>query len=177
MDKSHPLPSHPLYHLDELMAQTRKLAAQYRLQTGQILPISNELAKYDAQKILDLFPVVDGLSLKSVDCVLPGTILTFQIKARVIFKVNAPQRVGQLNLSGEWSHTLLVIYDDHYQPDEIYALEKNTILRFMQDQPKNLSQNKRGLISVGKFKALGQCIWSVERGLIMPPSELASTPN
>lgn len=176
MDKSNPLQPHPLYHLDELMAQTRKLAAQYRLQTGQILPISHELAKYDAQKILDLFPPVVDSSLKGIDCVLPGTLLAFQIKARVIFKINAPQRVGQLNLSGDWSHTLLVIYDDNYNPDEIYVLAKKLILRFIQDQPKNLP-NKRGMISVGKFKALGQCVWSVENGLIIPLNDIVSTLN
>lgn len=176
MDKSNIPQLHPLYHLDELMTQTRKLAAQYRLQTGQILPISNELAKYDAQKTLDLFPPLADTSLKGVDCVLPGTLLAFQIKARVIFKINAPQRVGQLNLSGDWSHTLLVIYDDSYHPDEIYALEKNTLLRFIQDQPK-MPSNKRGMLSVGKFKALGQCIWSVDKGLIIPLSEFVSTPN
>ncbi len=176
MDKSNPHQAHPLYHLDELMVQTRKIAAQYRLQTGQILPISNELAKYDAQKILDLSPLSIDSSLKGVDCVLPGTLFTFQIKARVVFKINAPQRVGQLNLSGDWSHTLLVIYDDHYQPDKIYGLEKNIILRFIQDQAKSLP-NKRGMISVGKFKALGQCIWSVDNGLILPLNKFVSTLN
>ena len=177
MDKSPPNPSHPLYHLDELMSQTRKLAAQYRLQTGQILPISNELAKYDAQKILNLFPAPEHSSLKGVDCILPGTLLAFQIKARVIFKVNAPHRVGQLNLLGDWSHTLLVIYDDNYEPDEIYALEKNTLLHLMQDHSKTVSSKKKGMISVGKFKALGQFIWSVEKGVIMPVNEFVSTLN
>lgn len=175
MDKFTPLQS-DLYHLDELMTQTRKLAAQYRLQTGQILPISNELAKYDVQKILDLFPPPSNAFLKGVDCILPGTLLTFQIKARVIFKINAPQRVGQLNLCGDWSHTLLAIYDNNYHPAEIYALDKNILLRFIEERPKAPS-NKRGMLSLGKFKALGRCIWSAESNLIMPLNELASTPN
>lgn len=165
-----------LYQLDELMTQTRKLAAQYRLQTGQILPISNELAKYDAQQILDLCSPTSDQKLKSVDCIAKGTNLTFQVKARVVFKVHAPQRVGQLNLLGDWTQTLLVIYDESYQPDEIYALEKSMILDFLNTLPKGSShKNKRGAISVAKFKALGELIWSIEQGIIIPLDQFVST--
>lgn len=165
-----------LYQLDELMTQTRRLAAEYRLQTGQILPISNELAKYDVQHILDLCSPSPELKLKSVDCILPGTHLNFQVKARVVFKVHSPQRVGQLNLLGDWTQTLLVIYDDCYQPDQIYALDKFVILDFLSTLPQGTSnKNKRGAISVGKFKALGKLIWSVERGLIVPMADFFTT--
>lgn len=159
MDKSDSQSNH-LYQLDELMSQTRKLAAQYRLQTGQILPISNELAKYDAQRLLDLSSPSTQSKIKSVDCIDPRTQLAFQVKARVIFKVNAPQRVGQLNLSGDWDQTLLVIYDEFYEPDEIYALEKGSI--------SQTAPNKRGGISVGKFKLLGKLVWSAESGIVEP---------
>lgn len=165
-----------LYQLDELMAQTRKLAAQYRLQTGQILPISNELAKYDARHILDLCSPDADLKLKSVDCVAPGTPFTFQVKARVVFKVPASQRVGQLNLLGDWTQTLLVIYDERYQADEIYSLEKSVICDFVAQPPQGtVNKNKRGAISVGKFKALAKLIWSSERGLIVPIAQFVST--
>ena len=162
MDYSHNKPN-TIYQLDELMTQTRRLAAQYRLQTGQILPISNELAKYDAQKILDLLPPpFINQTLKSVDLIHSESKLMFQVKARVVFKIRSSQRVGQLNLSGDWNQTLLVIYDDSYQPDEIYSLEKSAILSLAE----GTSKSKRGGISVGKFKILGRLIWSQEIGMV-----------
>ena len=159
--------SQSIYQLDELMTQTRKLAAQYRLKTGQILPISNELAKYDVQYILSLKLPMGQLNLKSVDCIDPEKNIAFQVKSRVVFKANAPQRVGQLNISGDWDQTLLVIYDDSYQPNEIYALEKSVLLNLEHSQPKhNPNKNKRGALSVGKFKVLSKLIWSSVDGLI-----------
>ena len=43
-----------VYKLDKLMAETRRLAAEYRRSTGSTLPVSAELAKFDAISLLGL---------------------------------------------------------------------------------------------------------------------------
>ena len=43
-----------VYSLDKLISETRRLAAEYKRSTGQSLPVSGEIARHDAARILDL---------------------------------------------------------------------------------------------------------------------------
>ncbi|WP_205859251.1 hypothetical protein [Pleionea sediminis] len=139
------------------MSQTRQLAAQYREATGQSLPVTVELARFDATTLLGLKEIegaeseallIEGVHEKLV-----------QIKGRVIFPGTRSQpRVGQLNIKSDWDYTVLVIYNPHYQPQSIYQVSREAVEKAMQEA----NNNKRGSMTVAKFKAIGQLIWEQE---------------
>ena len=152
-----------VYSIDKLIAETRRLAADFRSSTGQSLPVSGEIARYDAARLLDLNlcePRVDG-----VDAIGKGDLKDqrFQIKSRVISQEKkSGTRIGQLNLNGEWNIVLLVIMDEAYEPCEIYAAEREEILQALDESSS--SRNRRGALSVSKFKIISQLVWTRENG-------------
>lgn len=146
-----------LYKLDKLMEETRQLAAKYRDAIGQPLPVSHELACYDAIRLLSLRSPdkaetsVDALGVNELE----GH--KFQIKGRVQFSnlKGKQQRIGQLNLDGVWDICLLVILNEDYQAIEIMAAEKETIVSAIEGK----KINKRGIMSVSQFRAIAESIW------------------
>lgn len=143
-----------LYAIDELMKQTRKLAADYYKTKQQSLPVSAELARYDACRLLGMSEVREAT--KGVDAI-DSEQQPVQIKSRVIFDATkSGQRIGQINMEGEWASVLLVLFDPEYQPMEIYQAQRNAIEL---EQPDKETRAKRGAMSVAKFKKIGQRIW------------------
>ena len=145
------------YNIGLLMAQTRLVAADYRNSTGQALPVTAELARFDAIDKLNL-QKLDGLNgLDAVDA--NDSQEKYLIKGRVIFKGGkARQKLGQLSMAGEWEYLLMVLYDADYQATNIYKIARPTIEQEMQ----NTVRDKRGSMTVAKYKAIGQLVWNDE---------------
>ncbi|PWK49982.1 hypothetical protein [Pleionea mediterranea] len=143
-----------IYDFEQLMSQTRQLASQYREATGQSLPVTVELARFDAITLLGLTELSDTETEALL--IENDQEKRVQIKGRVIFPGGkSRQRVGQLNLQSEWDYTLLVIYDADYQPSAIYRLAREIAEQEMASQ----TTNKRGAMTVAKFKAIGESVW------------------
>jgi len=146
-----------VFSIDKLMQETRRLAAQYRQSTGQTLPISGELARYDATRLLQL-----SADFKGTKGPLANKIV--QIKSRVIFdEQKSGYRIGQLDLGGSWQVCALVLYEASYEPFAIYIASHESIL-----EAKNTISSKtkaRGAMSLAQFKRIAQCVWTVENGL------------
>ncbi len=149
-----------IYQLDKLMEETRSLAAKYRSATGQTLPVSHDLACYDAIRLLNLQPPetveagVDAIS-NTDDRV------KYTIKGRVQFSntKGRQQRIGQINLDADWGVCLLVLLDDEYQPTTILEATKETISTVLSEKPVN----KRGAMTVAQFHKLADIVWQVEQ--------------
>ncbi len=153
-----------LYAADKLIAQARVLAAEYRRTMGKPLPgISNEIAEYDAVKLLQLKPRPEGEG--GYDAIDPAHgDKRIQIKSRTIFdESKSGQRVGQLKLDKEWDSVVLVLMDENYEPYEIYEAEREEILEYL-DQSSS-SRAKRGAMSIARFKIIGRLAWTRENGL------------
>lgn len=151
-----------VYAVEELMTQTRKLAADYYRTMKQSLPVSAELAKYDACRLLNLREVEEAI--KGVDAV-DDNACAYQVKSRVIFQEGrSGYRIGQLNMDGEWQKVVLVLFNPEYEPFEIHVATREAI-----DNPETTKSNpkreKRGAMSVAKFKNIGQLLWTKENGL------------
>jgi len=154
----------PLYELEKLIAETRLLAARYRETTGQALPVTGEIARFDAARQLGLElldprePGVDALGSGDRD----GR--RYQIKGRMISKEGkAGYRIGQLNTNGDWTHVALVLLDTDFEPYEIYEASREEILNALQDASGK--RTRRGAMSVAKFQVIGDLVWSRENGL------------
>jgi hypothetical protein len=149
-----------LYQLDTLMEETRELATKYRDATGQPLPVSHDLACYDAIRYLNLkSPDVPEAGVDAIGTdELAGE--KFQIKGRVQLQNNKgkQQRIGQMNLEGTWTICLLVILNEAYQAEEIMAADKETIREAIGDK----KVNKRGAMTVSKFRIISEPVWTDE---------------
>ncbi|PKM45352.1 MAG: hypothetical protein CVV05_08300 [Gammaproteobacteria bacterium HGW-Gammaproteobacteria-1] len=156
-----------LYSVDKLMAETRRLAAEYRRTTGQPLAVSGEIAKYDASRLLDLEPCKDPqLGYDAVGRGGERAGRRVQIKGRAIFdESKGGQRIGQLKLEQEWDSVVLVLMDEEFEPSEIWEAERDVLVEAVRES-ENSARSKRGPMSVAKFKAIGRLVWAREQGLI-----------
>jgi len=144
------------YDVGMLMAQTRQLASDYREQTGQALPVTEELARFDAINLIALKKMIDQ---EGVDATNELADEFYLIKGRVIFKAGkARQKLGQLGLHFNWNHLLMVIYDPQYQPCQIFKVERSIIEKELEKLPVS----KRGSMTIAKYKAIGQLIWAID---------------
>lgn len=153
-----------VYALEKLISQTRRLATEFRLTTGKMLPVTGEIARFDAAR---------HLGLELLESRAPGVDATgkddregrrYQIKGRVILdEGKAGYRIGQLNPNGDWTHVALVLLDGEFEPYKIYEADREEILATLSQSGGKRS--KRGAMSVAKFEAIGQLIWTRENGL------------
>ncbi len=150
-----------VYRIDKLMAEARKLAAEYRRATGKTLAISGEIAISDAISLLGLEPAPgDAEGYDAIRHLAHGPEL-LQIKARAVFDDSRrPHRLGQLKLDRAWDAVLLVLMNEDYEPLEILEARRPGIEAALADA----KPNKRGTISVGRFRAIGRQLWTQESG-------------
>jgi len=156
-----------VYSIDKLIAETRRLAAEFRRTTGQTLPVSGEIARHDAARIL-------GLTLcehraGGIDAIGTGDRegQRIQIKSRILTsEKKSGARIGQLNTNGDWDTVLLVLMDEDYEACEIYEATREEVQEAMSDSS---SRNNRGAISVAKFRIISWLVWTRETGLEPSP--------
>ena len=156
-------PAMPLYAIDKLIEETRRLAAEFRRTTGTMLPVSGEIARFDVAHHLDL--ALNDKAIKGVDAVGKNSRdgLKVQIKGRVVGdSVTSGHRIGQLNLDGDWDVIVLSLMDNDFQPMEMYQATRAEIQQSLSDPGS--SKNKRGAISVARFKIIGELVWTQEQG-------------
>lgn len=156
-----------LYSVDKLISEARRLAAAYRKATGKSLGgISSEIAEHDAARLLDLELCREKPG--GYDAVGCGTRAgkRIQIKGRAIFdERKSGQRIGQLKADQEWDSVMLVLMDEQFEPYEIYEAERAEVLEALRETEGSKRQ-KRGAMSVAKFKAIGRLVWAREEGAV-----------
>ena len=160
-----------VYVVDKLMAQARRLAADYRRATGKTLPISGEIAINDAIRLLRLAPSGDAQA--GYDAIREGPegrIDRLQIKARVVFEeIKSSHRLGELKIERPWEALLLVLLDENYEPFAIYEASREAV----EDALDESKANKRGTLTIPKFQRIGKMVWSKDDEL---PTSGAGTP-
>ena len=157
-----------VFSVDKLMSEARKLAVEYRRTTGKPLPgISGEIANYDAARLLDLELIKDNAP-GGYDAIGKGKRegRRVQVKGRAILdEKKSGQRIGQLKLEQEWDSVVLVLMDDTFEPFEIYEADRSEIMDAMDDSGGS-KRSKRGAMSVARFKAIANLVWTREEGNI-----------
>jgi hypothetical protein len=154
-----------VYSVDKLIAEARRLAAEFRRTTGKPLPgVSGEIAEHDAARLLDLEICQERPG--GYDAIGRGSRAgkRIQIKARVIFDEDkAGQRVGQLKIDQDWDSVMLVIMDEDYQPFEIYEADREDIMQAM-GEAGGSARKKRGAMTVARFKIIARLVWTRGEG-------------
>lgn len=154
-----------LYSIDKLMHETRQLAAKYHQTTGNTLPVTGEIARFDVAKALNLDLIED----QTLGYDALGTVGNKQvrvlIKGRVIFESSrSSARIGQVKPDDRWDDVVLVLFDDNYEPMEMYLATTDDIVDALDTKPDSKNK-KRGAMSVAQFKIIGQLVWTRETGL------------
>jgi hypothetical protein len=153
-----------LYSIDKLMHETRQLAARYRETMGTVLPVTSEIARFDAARLLQLQLVDDTAS--TIDAIGTGKLAgkKILIKGRAIFETTrSSPRLGQLNTEQDWDWVVLVLFDDQYEAEEIYQASREDILLALENK-ENSNRKKRGAMSIAQFKIIGHRVWTKEHG-------------
>ena len=151
-----------VYAMDKLMTEARKLAAQYREATGKPLAISTEIARHDACRLLNLNPVESADAGYDAVGTGPREALRIQIKGRAIFNEGkSGQRIGQLKLEQPWDRVVLVIMDAQFEPVEIYEASREEVEQAIDQDSR---RNKRGALSVARFRNISQLVWRTDEG-------------
>jgi len=153
-----------LYSIDKLINETRRLAAEFRNTTGTMLPVSGEIARYDVSHHLDLTLDTNN---NSYDALGNGKRdgLRVLIKSRVIGDVvKSSHRIGQLNPNGNWDIVILSLMNNSFEPIEMYQLARKEVKRTLNKLGQK--QEKRGAISIAKFKIISELVWTKNEGAI-----------
>jgi hypothetical protein len=152
-----------IYSVDKLIAETRRIAKEYRLATGKILPVTPEIAINDAISILGLLPNEDNVAGYDAIYQQGDVSLKVQIKGRAIFnEKRQDHRLGQIKSEQEWDAIILVIMNADFMPEEIAMAKREDILLDLEDKTKN---NKKGAMTIAKFKAISELLWTEQNGL------------
>jgi len=157
----------PVYDIDKLITETRRLAADYRRATGKSLAVSSEIAKHDACVQLQLESLNEDETggYDAVGTQAPWKDMRIQVKGRAIFdEGKSGQRVGQLKLDKEWDAVVLVLMDEDFKPSEMYLAPRRAVLDALKEDTSK--RRNRGVMSVAKFKHIAQCVWTADEGLI-----------
>lgn len=155
-----------LYSVNKLISEARRIAADYRRATGKPLGISAEIARHDACTYLDLEPNEDAIGYDAIAINTENKGCRFQIKGRAIFdEAKGGQRIGQIKIEQAWDKILLVLMDEDFETTEIYQASREDILQDV-DESTTTKRQKRGAMSVAKFKHISHLVWSKDEGLI-----------
>ncbi|MFQ5486895.1 MAG: hypothetical protein ACE5ET_00430 [Gammaproteobacteria bacterium] len=157
-----------VYSVDKLIAEARRLAADYRRATGRPLAgVSSEVCQHDAARLLDL-EICDS-PMGGYDALGKGERAgkRIQIKGRAIFdERKSGYRIGQLKVDQEWDSVMLVLMDGNLEPFEIYEAEREDILADLeQAKAKGKRRASRGAMSVARFKNIAHLVWTREHGV------------
>ena len=149
-----------LQRVGAILNEVRKLAIDYRDETGKPLGVTAEIAEFEAARLLGLDlseprqPGYDAVRLHGSG---PRRL---QIKGRCILDDSKPgQRVGSIKLDKEWDAVLLVLLNEMLEPTDIYQAGRAAIEGALL-APGSKARNERGALSVSKFKSIAKRVWS-----------------
>lgn len=158
-----------VFSVDKLISEARRIAADYRRATGKTLGgVTGEIAENDAARLLDLELADDKNS--GYDAIGKGIRKgkKIQIKGRAIFdSAKSGQRIGQLKINQDWDSVVLVLMNEDFEPMEIYEADRIVLMDSL-DETSESKRNKRGAMSVSRFKHLANLVWTQQEGVIDP---------
>jgi hypothetical protein len=155
-----------LYSVNKLISEARRIAAEYRRATGKPLGISAEIAQHDACLYLGLETVEDAIGYDAVGVTGERKGMRYQIKGRAIFdEKKGGQRLGQIKTEQDWDKIVLVLMDDEFETTEIFEASRQDMLEDIGEAGAS-NRQKRGAMSVARFKHLAHLVWNRDEGLI-----------
>lgn len=146
--------------LQDILEAAKDVAFRFKNLTGKPLGITGEIAEFSAAKLLDLkLAEARQAGYDAVD----STGRKIQIKGRCLpEKPAAGQRLGSIRLDHEWDSVLLVLLDQRFEVFEMWEAGRPAVEKAIL-APGSKARNKRGALSVGKFKQIGTRVWPADK--------------
>ena len=143
--------------LGDILRRAKQAAFDYYRLTGKPLGITGEVGEYEATRLLGL--TLADARTPGYDAVDPSGC-RYQIKTRALDKAGRrrSQQIGRIKVDNEWDAILLVLLDQHFQPEEIWKAERETVIAAL-TKPGSKARNERGALSTSKFKQIGERVW------------------
>jgi hypothetical protein len=148
--------------IQAILQRAKLVAREYYELTGRPLGVTAEIAEYEACRLLDLelapvrHPGYDAIRRTATreDHI--------QIKGRCIPSTSRTgQRVGRIDLAGEWDAVLLVVLDEQFNATTIHEADRWAITQAVEAQGSRT--RNRGQLGVRMFKSIGREVWSREQ--------------
>ena len=147
--------------LEGTIEAAKATARRYRELTGKPLGITGEIGEVLAARLLG-FELSEARQAGYDALRADGRRV--QIKSRcVLSNAKTSQRLGSIRLDHEWDTVALILMDQDFEPLAIYEANREFVERELL-RPGSKSRNERGALSVSKFKAIGQLVWSCDGG-------------
>jgi len=170
----------PIYAVNKLIGEARRIAAEYRRATGKTLSgVSSEIALYDACHYLNLELAEEPEAGAGFDAIGLGKRegQRVQIKARAIFdEIKSGQRIGQVKLDKAWDALVLLLLDEDFETTEIYEVSREVMEEALAET-NGSARSKRGAMTVARFRKIAQLVWTRDEGEIDDDGELWEHPG
>lgn len=146
----------------DILADVKRLAAEYYAATGKPIGASGELAEFEAAEKLGL-ELADARTagydaVRSAD----GRAVRIQVKGRRTApgKPRYRGRVPKINLKQPFDAVVLVLMDEAYEAVEIWEASREAV-RARLEAPGSKSRNERGSMGISQFKSIARRVWPV----------------
>jgi len=141
-----------------LLAGAKQLAKDYRRLTGKPLGVTGEVAEYEAASLLGLdLAVARQAGYDAVERVDDHEVRV-QIKGRCVTGSTKSRRVPSINRAHDWDVVMLVLLDEGLNAITIYEAERSAVEKAL-DVPGSKARNKRGALSISKFRSIARQRW------------------
>lgn len=151
---------HPCRTPSEILADVKRLAAEYYLATGKPLGVTGEIAEIEAAKKLGLD--LAGARTAGFDATreVNGRIDKVQIKGRRIMPGSAKYRgrVPKINLDQPFDSVVLVLMNEEYEAVEIWEAPRGAVHQRL-SEPGSRSRNERGSMGISQFRSIASLVW------------------
>ena len=152
-----------LDRIGKLLSEAKRIAKEYREETGKPLGITGEVAEYEAARKLGLDlcearqPGYDAIRIRD------NRIEKIQIKGRRLpADAKRGRRVGSIRPDHEWDFVVLVLLDGDFEPLEIFEANRSNIELALK-KPGSKARNEKGALAVSKFKSISRLVWSRDK--------------
>ena len=143
-----------------ILADVKRLAAEYYRATGRPLGVTGELAEFEAAQKLNL--ELAEARTAGYDAIrrTNGRVEKVQIKGRRIKGGDSLYRgrVGKIDLEKCFDIVILVLMNEDYEAVEIWEASRNKVETRL-TAPGSKARNDRGSLDISQFKSISKRIW------------------
>ena len=140
----------------EILADVKRLAAEYYALMQRPLGVTGELAEFVAADKLGLELAEARMAGYDATKKIGGKTVRYQIKGRRRTGGNLYKgRVPSIRLDHPFDHVLLVLFDEGYDAVEIWAADRASVKKRL-TAPGSKARNERGSLQITQFKSIAQ---------------------
>jgi hypothetical protein len=141
-----------------IIAQVKKLAADFHAITGKPLGVTGEIAEHEAADALGLDLMAARSPGYDAERTCLGKIERIQIKGRWKRDGKSWGRVPSIATDKPFDIVMLVLLREDYELFEIWEASRDAVIARL-DEPGSKSRNERRSMGVSQFKTIAKRTW------------------